>query len=339
MARTTTIMVMAVLLLVVTFLTAPLTAVPYRFTSGTKGLHIVASFPNIAKDVELLAAPDDQVEYIAPPGVDPHTYSLTTSDLDKLRNADIIVSTAHTGFERGIRERVNNGELKGVLIEIPSIPGIRIAENPVTGRPNYHMPIYDPYNYILFIKYLRDIMSNLRPSMKQYYYERADTVIESVMEIINATPRLNVSVVAEKPYMQYALEWTGARIEYLLVKEEGASPTPVDIAEIEDAMKTHRVGLVAVTEPAKTTTASKLIDLAEKYNVPIIYVPAPARPESMLDKIGRVSEQLRGLVVVGGGGGGEPPGSHGILETITQITAIITLIATIAYIGVGRNEK
>lgn len=330
---------MAILLPVIMVLSTPLLAIPFQQATGDNGLYIVASFPNIARDVELLAAPGDHVEYLAPPGVDPHTYSLRSSDLDRLRKADIIVSTAHTGFEASIRELVESGELGGVLVEIPSIPGIRIAENPVTGRPNYHMPIYDPYNYILFIKYLRDVMSSLRPSMKQYYYEKACEVIESVMEMINATPRFNASVVIEKPYMQYALEWTGARIEYMLVKEEGAPPTPIDVAEIENAVKTHRVGLVAVTEPASTTTASKLIDLAGKHGVPIVFVPAPARPESMMDKIERVSEQLREVGVVGGSSGGEPPGSHGIPETITQITAITILLASIAYIGAGRNEK
>jgi len=66
---------------------------------------VVVTFSYLKPDVERLLC-NGVVYAIAQVGVDPHEYQLKPSDIDVLKNADIIVSTAHTHFELDIREHV-----------------------------------------------------------------------------------------------------------------------------------------------------------------------------------------------------------------------------------------
>ena len=76
---------------------------------------------------------------------------MTTAAVEKLKEADIIVSTGHAPFEERISDLKRQGELKGVLIVITELKGIRILLNPSIDKPNLHMPIYDPKNYMAFL--------------------------------------------------------------------------------------------------------------------------------------------------------------------------------------------
>ncbi|HIP25359.1 MAG TPA: ABC transporter substrate-binding protein, partial [Archaeoglobus profundus] len=98
---------------------------------SAKGLTIIVTFPNLEEDIKLVA-PKDVIKSIVPVGVDPHTYQLTPDDIESLKRADVIISTAHTHFEMKIKKMVENGEIKAKLVEIPEIPGIKILKNPVT---------------------------------------------------------------------------------------------------------------------------------------------------------------------------------------------------------------
>ncbi|RLI13893.1 ABC transporter substrate-binding protein, partial [Candidatus Bathyarchaeota archaeon] len=188
---------------------------------GRAGLLIVASFPNLVCDLGLLALEDDEVVSLAPAGADPHDYQLTPNDVELLKKADIIVSTAHTPFEAEIRELWARGELRGALVEVPSIPGIRLAANPATGQPNYHMPIYDPGNYKAFLTYLAELMAELRPDRAGDYRERAEEAVRAVDSLLRAAPRLDMVAVADLPFAQYAVGWLGVEVRFLIVKEHG----------------------------------------------------------------------------------------------------------------------
>ena len=119
----------------ISFLTL-LAVVPNVIKSSERGLYIVVTFPNLKYDVELITCKDDTVVWIAPPGVDPHSYQLTPKNVIDLKKADVIISSAHVPFELEIRDLVQRGEIKGILIEIPRIPDIKILKNPATGEFN-----------------------------------------------------------------------------------------------------------------------------------------------------------------------------------------------------------
>ncbi len=263
---------------------------------SSNGLVIVVTFPSLVNDVKQLLCSGDTVISIVPWGVDPHTYTLTPGDIDILRRADVIVSTGHASFETKIRELVNEGVIKGVLIELPKINGIAIKKNPNTGQPNYHMPIYDPKNYALFIDRLTNVLIQLRPECRTYYLDHENSIMNKLFSIVYSANKTQVKAVAESPVLQYAVEWLGVDIKYLMIREHGVSASAQDVLEIENALKNGDVKLVVVSKPVKTSAGNKLVDLAEKYNVPILYVPSPLTNNTMLYRIGVVVSRFDSIV-------------------------------------------
>ena len=144
----------------------------------------------------MIACDSDEVDSLVPPGVDPHDYELRPPDVRKLASADVIVSTAHAPFEKVIREEVLRGEVRALLVEIPRIEGVELRENPVTRQPNYHMPIYDPQNYLAFMRCMRDLLSELNPDCASTYERRYEDVEARVLSLVEGTPKVNVTAIA-----------------------------------------------------------------------------------------------------------------------------------------------
>mgnify|MGYP003875939437 FL=1 len=259
------------------------------------GLYIVVTFPNLKYDVALIACKDDVIVSIAPPGVDPHSYQLTPENVVSLKRADVIVSTAHAPFELKIRELYGKGELKGVLIEIPRIPGIRIFKNPVTGEYNFHMPIYDPINFKIFIEYLCNVFSKLRPECSDVYEKNMVKVLSEIDSLLKETPKLNVTIAIDMPSLQYAISWIGFKIKYLVIKEHGIPATPKDIEILESAIANGEVKLVAVQIPIRASASIILKELAERYEIPILYVPSPLLLNSTVVKLKYISGEVKRL--------------------------------------------
>jgi len=265
--------------------------------SEREGLTIVSTFTSLVPDIEQLTEPGDKVIGLTPEGVDPHEYQLTPRDVSLLRSASIIMSTGHAPFEARIRELAERGELKALLIEVPEVPGLVLKRNPVLGTPNYHMPIYDPENYKAFMRYLAVKMGELRPSRKEMYLLKYREIAREVDEIVRSTPRLNMTAVALTPLIQYAVEWTGIKVRYLLVKEHEAPLTPEDIARIEKDCEKEIVKLAITLRLNRETSASlKLREIALKHRLKIIEVPSPLESSPIPEKLRKVSKQIeRGL--------------------------------------------
>lgn len=271
----------SVMLLVILFVT------PVYVVRADSGVYIVSVFPNIARDVSLIICSGDVVDYLIPPGVDPHEYQLTTGDYDKLSRASVIISTGHTGAEEKIEDMVSSGELKAVLINIMEIPGIRLAVNPSTGQPNLHMPIYDPLNYIMFVENLTNTLASINPSRADCYRENALRVINEVVALTAGNYRryLGIPTVLDSPGLQYAVEWMGFRVLKTLIPEHDVQPSPQDISVVEGLLRSGTVPVVFVTAPAQSSESRLLQELAGKYNVTVVSIPSPVAYNSTLEKL------------------------------------------------------
>ena len=268
--------------------------VPEEGMSEREGLTVVSTFTSLVLDIEQLTEPGDKVIGLTPEGVDPHEYQLTPRDVSLLRSASIIVSTGHAPFEARIRELAERGELKALLIEVPEVPGLVLKRNPVLGTPNYHMPIYDPENYKAFMRYLAVKMGELRPGEKERYLLKYREIAREIDEIARSTPRLNMTAVALTPLIQYAVEWTGIKVKYLLVKEHEAPLTPEDIARIERAAEKGLINLAVTLKLDKVAPASeKLKEIALKYSLKIIEVPSPLEKKTIIKKLQEIANQIK----------------------------------------------
>lgn len=263
--------------------------------AADSGLTIVATFPGLADDINLIKCDSDRVYSLLPATADPHEYYLRPSDLEMLRQADLIISTAHTHFELEISELVARGELNATLIEIPKIEGIKILKNPATLMDNLHTPTYDPQNYMIFLNNVSKLMGRLNPSCHNAYEVNYELLKKRVESLINSKPRPAKTLIgmATEPVAQYAVEWLGINLSKLLIPEEGLSPTPATILEIENSVKNHEIDVLVVVENG--TYSSYLINLGREHHVPIIEVPPPYESGSTLDKLNYVLTQYVSL--------------------------------------------
>lgn len=266
---------------------------PTPQAEASKGLRIAVTFPSLRSDVEALLCEGDTVETIVPPGVDPHDHQLAPKDVELLRSSHLVVSTGHAPFEERILEMVKKGELRVELVNIPDVPGLKILTNPVTQLPNLHMPIYDPENYRTFLKSLVAALAKLRPECAEVYKAREQAVEEELTRIVAKAPHLDVAAVALSPVVQYAVEWMGVKVKYLLIKEHGLPASPEDLAAVERALSSGDVGLIVSVEGMENTPLGmKAKELAIKYGKPIIYVPSGDSPEGTLTKIAKAVQEV-----------------------------------------------
>ena len=303
------------------------------------GLLIVTTFDNLKYDVEQLLAPGDKVVSLVPPGVDPHTYSLRPQDIELLEKADLIVSTGHVAFEKQIEKMVEEGVIKAELIEIPDIPGIKVLDNPVTGEPNLHMPIYDPYNYIVFISRLARAMASLRPGVKNVYIEKETQVVNKVVEIISSTRRITGIGVGEAPPIQYAVEWMGLKIEYLVLIQPGVPAPPSLLKQINEQAERHKIDYVVVIGNSTTPAHELLLNLAKKYGLKTIVIPSPTSPSSILDKLKYIVWEINSSIPVNTPV--NPMSNHNEQLPASQATLLLGLCTgfVTAYYVLRRDEK
>lgn len=255
----------------------------------------MVTYPALAPDVEQLLCSGDRLEVLVPPGIDPHEYQITVEGLEKLKGARLIISSGHTPFEATIRRLHREGELRGELLDVLRLKGIRVLDNPVTGSPNYHAVLYDPGNYKVFIESLASLLSETRPDCAKHYLEKARQVIELVDAITNRTPRLRVVAAATSPLAQYAVGWAGVEVRYLLVEEHESPPTTRSMALVEDAVASGRVGLIVVVEDEQASVEAWATRLSQRYGVPLVKIPSPLSNNTMLERVEKVSRQLRSL--------------------------------------------
>lgn len=297
--------------------------VPYA-AADQKGVRVVATFSNLVHDLKLIACPNDEIDYIAPPGLDPHDYEMKPSDLIKLREADLVVSTAHTPFEVSIRELVSRGEIRAKLVEVPSLKGISILENPSTGQPNYHMPIYDPSNYLKFMEAVRDVLKELNPACSEVYDRKYRELERRVESLVVGARKVNAIALASTPTAQYALEWLGVKVRFLLMKDEGLPATPRELSEIYRAARSGEIGLVVTVGDENTPANLKAIELAKEFGIRKVNVPSPLEQRSIPDKLHEVILSLEGE---GSRGESVQVGDSTLLAILTLASAILITLA------------
>ncbi len=263
-------------------------ALRYRTGEGRETL-VLTTFPGVDGDLRMLlqGCPGIDVEPIAPPGSDPHTYSLKPSDVQRIKRALLIVSTGHAPFEESVKRYAPEK-----TVEIPEIPGIRLASLP-SGAANLHMPIYDPENYKVFINYMAARLSSLLPRCAQIIEENRRTMI-SIIASIETRYRDSLQgarAVASSPIAQYAVSWLGLNVSVYLVSEHEAQATPEQVSQARTVLESGGIAIVVVDHTgAPIGPADRfLLDEASKTGAPVIHVEAPYEPGPVLDKIKQVA--------------------------------------------------
>ncbi len=253
---------------------------------------IVVTDPALVPDVEQLLCSGDRLEVLVPPGMDLHEYQLTVNDLGKLRNARLIISSGHAPFEVAVRRLYREGELRAPILDILQLEGIRVKDNPATGKPNYHAVLYDPSNYKVFVKALARALGTINPECMEHYTSKAAELAELVDSIVAGTPRLDATAIATSPLAQYAVEWAGIHVKYLIVKEHDSPSLSKDLEEAERAASAGKASMVVVVDPGSKQVYLYARRLAEKHGLTLLVVPSPLSGETVPEVLRKVSLQV-----------------------------------------------
>jgi zinc/manganese transport system substrate-binding protein len=324
--------VLAFLMVILSIFITPITA------NTEKGI-ITTSFPYIAEIARMIAGSQWNVTPIVPSGVDPHDYSLSISDVVKLRSSTIIVVTNHTYFEQRIIELVNNGELKPQkLIVAEEIDGLKILVNPDTKKPNLHMIYYDPDNLLLLVREIKKVLVAVDPQNKDRYEENYQALASEVQVLKNIYEgKLRIRAVGSTPIVQYAVSWLGVEITTFLIPEHEAQLSPQKQLEIRRMAENREIEAVVIRASMSksgwtplTQYDQILVDIARENGLAIIAVPDPLlyNPDllqclknltSNLQESDIKHEEITGL-------------STGELTAITAIAILVIVAVTIMVI-------
>lgn len=267
-----------------------------NIVSSESTTFIIVTAPPLKGDVERVVCTGDIVISLVPPGVDIHEYQLSISNLDLLKKASLIVSTGHTSFELKIKELVERGELSAILLDTLEIPGLKLSKNPVTGQLNYHVPVKDPVNYVLFISRLVEDLASLNPEKAECYYSNYIKLIrELYTSVLVYRGDYTGLAIVDSPHSQYYAEWIGFKVVWMLKYEEDVPVTTKSLEVFREFLANNSVKVVFVAEDFPHY--SFIVEEASKYNVLVVKIPSPTSNVSILDGLKQVVEQLKNSTI------------------------------------------
>ncbi len=259
--------------------------------SETEETLILTTFPGLDRDVSYLlkGCNNVKVEPIAPAGVDPHSYSLRPSDIQRVKEASLIISTGHTAFERQIEEMASDK-----VIDILQIPGVSI-ENLPGGGENKHMPIYDPDNSLAFASYIASRLTEILPNCSKIIENNLNITTERIQALKKGYSGIlnGQKAAAASPLAQYAVEWLGVNITSYIISEHSAQASPQAVEEAEELLKNGGLAIVVVDSSGNPIDKanSLLLELAKNYCAKTIFVEAPFTQNAIIDKIEHVAHE------------------------------------------------
>jgi manganese/zinc/iron transport system substrate-binding protein len=148
-----------------TFLTAAAAALalPRAATGATAPLSVVATTGMIADAARNLAGPLAEVRALMGPGVDPHAYRQTRTDIAAMLRADVVLwhglylEAQMEGFLADLARRTR---VEAVAEAVPA--DLRIAHDNYAGRHDPHVWM-DPDLWALVVGRVRDVLAETRP--------------------------------------------------------------------------------------------------------------------------------------------------------------------------------
>jgi len=302
-------------------------AVYIPVASSGNGLTIVVTFPFLYEDIDELVCKGDAVVNLVKPGMDPHEYSLTPSDIDLIKRADLIISTGHAPFETRIRELAESGQIHGKLIELPSISGVTILRHPQTNVTNYHGIQFYSRNYELLIEDVEHALEMLRPECASVYRASAEKLLQDLAALNSSVRRFSGWLaVVDLPPLQYVAVWLGLDVKQVLAREEDVPITPQDYTNAESIISSAKH--VAVIATIGSAAEDKLRDMARRHGAPFIALPNPLTYNGSLEYLRTVAQiasnvSLATVTQQAGGSSASTPMLVGVVLFVIAVSIIM----------------
>jgi manganese/zinc/iron transport system substrate-binding protein len=242
-------------------------AQPLEETDGSvaQPLDVLATTQQIAAVVEHVAGDTVELTTLLGPGIDPHTYVATESDIRTFENADIIFYNGHhleAQLER-VFDQMASDEDKTVVAVAEQVEETRLLSwEPEAGLPNDPHIWNDVRLWKEVVQGVADTLAEADPANAETYQENAEAYLAELDELHEYI----LSEIEEIPQEQRVLVTAHDAFGYY-GRAYGLSVEAVQ-------------GLSTETE-ASTADVQALADIVAERNVPAIFIETTISPRTI----------------------------------------------------------
>ena len=241
--------------------------------------YIVVSIPSLAMIVKHITGNASIIDTILPEGVDPHSYSLTVEDVEKINKADLLIlaDVEHLTLEAQILEISENK----IFLDFKNYTAYGAYMIDIPGfKHNFHGYWIYPDNALAIAEAIHDTLSSMFPQLKEHYDENLNVFKEKISEL-----KMEFRAVSEKyglnntgvaiavPGVAYIAKMFGFEIKALFIKGPGRFINATEIAKIENDIRSGKIKYIVCESILKDAKAGELSEqIAEDTGIQVIYV-------------------------------------------------------------------
>ncbi|MEM1923182.1 MAG: zinc ABC transporter substrate-binding protein [Nitrososphaerota archaeon] len=212
---------------------------------GGEGRVVLATTTIIWDFARNVAGPSWRVEYLVPPGRDPHTFEPTPRDIVKAAEATLILYNGFTIDEWILRLVKASSKARVVRVtEGLEQYALIVPDGPYAGRMDPHMWM-DVGLAIRYVENIRDAFIELDPAGAEGYRERAEEYIGKLKaldawireEVAKIEPQRRLLFTQENAFQYFARQYNFKIIGYFYSMITELEPSPLDVARAQSRVE------------------------------------------------------------------------------------------------------
>lgn len=241
-------------------------------------IDVVCSLPDFMTIVKAIGKDKVNVTSIMPPGTDPHSFTVTKSTMDDIKNSDLILlaNSKLLHFEEKIKE---NYKYKCLDFEDYEKYGVTLDSFPKYNK-NPHGYWLKLENGIAIAKAVKDTLSSILPQNRDFFERNLELFIQEVKnskrvtkEIVKEEGLENKSCVAIVPGVCYIIQNMGVNVGDVLLGEELGFASGKEIAKVEEKLKSSVYCCIVLPEFMKNSKAGEIArQMSKDTGKPVVYV-------------------------------------------------------------------
>ncbi|MEM0202535.1 MAG: zinc ABC transporter substrate-binding protein [Archaeoglobaceae archaeon] len=236
---------------------------------------VVVSIPDLKGIVERIYG--EGVESIAPANVDPHLFSLTSKDLQKARNAKLLIlaNSEILEFEEKIKGLAPETlDFRDYEAKILSFPGI---------GENYHAYWLLPENAIKIASKVKERLSEIYPDKRELYEQNFERFTSSLRLATRDAEKIvdkvrDYDFIAMDPHTAYAISALNLSVSFAFPEE--MSPGAVELRNL--SLKRCVVAIADYQKGTKIEEMAVKIAEEKRCGIAVLKVVSDLSPESVL---------------------------------------------------------
>lgn len=251
---------------------------------GTKSedndkIKIIASNEILAAIAKEIGGIYTKVDWILPPGATPHDYSPTPDDIEKIKNADLVIfaNTSFFSLENKLKEHaegkliVDYTDYRANNITLIEIPNFGI---------NIHAFWLYPDNTLAIAKAIKEKLQMIDSQHSDYYSEKLKEFSEKITklknDLIDIAKKVSLyssSAVVSVPGAAYVVLAFGIKVEATLA---GGPQTTLNASLMNDLIKKAKEGKIKAVFCPESLKNTNIDDATKQFSedagIPILYI-------------------------------------------------------------------